>query len=87
MSDPLSSAVFTFPGTQQAMIAEDILRETGASLEVVPPPQELRAGCGLALRVTLKNVPAALMVLRAGGTTYSGLHRLGPDQQVVEELG
>jgi hypothetical protein len=80
-------AVVTFDSTHQAMAAEDILREEGVSLEVVPPPTNLSAGCGLALRVRLKDVPAAIEALNGRGATYAAIHLLDLEQKAVQRLG
>jgi hypothetical protein len=75
-------AVMTFDTTHQAMAAEDILREAGFQLEVVPPPRGLTAGCGLALRLDLSDIPAATQVLRRRSASWAAVHRLSPDGKV-----
>ena len=80
-------AIFTFATTHQAMVAEDVLREAGFRLEVVPPPRELSAGCGLALRMALDDVEAALRVLRSKEAGWETVHQLGPVQQIDKRLG
>ena len=80
-------AVFTFATTHQAMAAEDLLREAGFRLEVVPPPRELSAGCGLAVQVSLDDLAAAMGRLRSRGAVWEAVHRLGPAREVVEKLG
>lgn len=79
-------AVFTFASTHEAMAAEDVLREEGLSLDVIPPPRDLSAGCGLALRIALDDVPAALEALSREEARFEALHRVGMDQGVVERL-
>jgi hypothetical protein len=80
-------AIFTFATTHQAMAAEDILRQAGIGLEVVPPPRELSAGCGLALRVSLSQVAAARLALTSREAVWDAVHELGPAQEVVKKLG
>ncbi len=80
-------AIFTFATTHQAMAAEDILRQAGIELEVVPPPRELSPGCGLALRVSLRDVAAARLALTSRGAVWDAVHELGPAQEVVKKLG
>ena len=79
-------AVFTFATTHQAMAAEDILREAGVPLEVVPPPRELSPGCGLALKVSLGDVPVARATLEEKGASWDAIHELGPAQEVTRKL-
>ena len=81
------SAIFTFAATHQAMAAEDVLRQAGIGLEVVPPPPGLSPGCGLALRVSLRDVAAARCALATGGAAWEAVHELGPAQEVVAKLG
>ena len=80
-------AIFTFATTHQAMVAEDVLRDAGIGLEVVPPPRELSPGCGLALRVSLGGVSEAMDVLTSRGAAWEAVHELGPAQEVVKQLG
>jgi len=81
------NAIFTFATTHQAMAAEDLLREAGIGLEVVPPPRELSPGCGLALRVLLRDVAAARLALTSRGAVWDAVYELGPAQEVVKKLG
>jgi hypothetical protein len=53
---------------------------------VVPPPRELSAGCGLALRIALVDVPAALAALAAARARFETLHRLDATFAVVDRL-
>jgi Putative Se/S carrier protein-like len=69
------------------MAAEDLLREAGFRLEVVPPPRALSAGCGLAVLVSLDDVEAAMGHLRSREAVWEAVHRLGPAREVVEKLG
>jgi hypothetical protein len=80
-------AVLTFATTHQAMAAEDILREAEIPLEVVPPPRELSSGCGLALMVSLGDVPTARRVLTSRGAVWDAVHELGPAYNAVKKLG
>ncbi|MBC7294238.1 MAG: DUF3343 domain-containing protein [Thermoleophilia bacterium] len=80
------TAVITFDTTHQAMVAEDILRQAGFPLEVVPPPRSLSAGCGLALRLALADIGAALAELRTRGAGWAGAYRLDAAQQVVARV-
>ena len=80
-------ALFTFAGTHQAIAAEDILRDAAIGLEVVPPPRELSAGCGLALRVSLDDVSRAIDALTSRGAVWEAINELGPAQEVVKKLG
>lgn len=86
MPDLERRAVFTFATTHEAMTAEDVLRAEGVPLEVVPPPRELSAGCGLALRMAARDVAAALALLAREGARFEALHSLDADQRVVERL-
>jgi hypothetical protein len=80
-------AVVTFDSTHQAMRAEDILRAEGVGLEVVPPPANLRSGCGLALRVGVEDVPSVVAALARRRADYAAIHLLDREQKATEKLG
>lgn len=44
--------IITFPNTHMAILAEKSLLQGGFSVGVMPVPSSIRAGCGIALRVT-----------------------------------
>ncbi|MTV47906.1 DUF3343 domain-containing protein [Heliobacillus mobilis] len=48
--------LITFRSPQEAMAAEEILKEVTLSCLVVPTPRELAEGCGLSLRVFPQDV-------------------------------
>jgi hypothetical protein len=81
------TAIVTFNSTHHAMAAEDILRGEAIWLEVVPPPANLSAGCGLALRVRLEDVANVRDVLSSRGAVYAAIHLLDREQRAVEKLG
>ena len=43
--------IFTFPGTNHVIQAEDILLKAGLHVQVMPLPPAIQAGCGLCLRL------------------------------------
>lgn len=69
------------------MRAEDILRAQGLKLEVIPPPANLSAGCGLALRVAAGDVPVVKDTLARHGATYAAIHLLDGQQRATQKLG
>ena len=83
----IGDAVFTFETTHQAMAAEDILREAGFRLEVVPPPRGLTAGCGLALQLSERDVSAAAETLERASANWAAIHRLCADGKVLRIAG
>jgi hypothetical protein len=46
-------AVFTFDSSHHAFWAEDLARERGLSIDVIPAPAHAESKCGLALRLPL----------------------------------
>jgi hypothetical protein len=81
------TAIITFESTHHAMAAEDILRREAIGLEVVPPPANLSAGCGLALRVRLEDVANVIDALTRRGAVYAAIHLLDREQRAVKRLG
>lgn len=87
MHRQVKTAIVTFDSTHHAMAAEDILRSAAIGLEVVPPPSNLSAGCGLALRVRLEDVPKVVDALTSRGAVYAAVHLLDKEQRAVKKLG
>jgi|GEM_PF-5534352 len=62
--------IITYQTTHQAMAAEEVLHDAAIAFEVVPTPEEVSAGCGLAHRLREKDLDAAIAVLRDAGADY-----------------
>lgn len=58
------------------MAAEDHLRAAGIRLEVIPPPASLGAGCGLAIKVRMADIPAVKAILASKNDAFAGIHQL-----------
>lgn len=70
-----STVVFTFDTTNAAVWAEDVARDRGLVVEVVPAPEEAQALCDLAI-VTHESAAAAF----AAALTEEGVgFRIWPD--------
>jgi hypothetical protein len=69
------------------MKAEDVLREQGFALEVIPPPSGLGAGCGLALRLSTADIPAAMDALSSKHAEWAAVHLLDAYGKAGEKLG
>lgn len=68
------------------MKAEDVLRERGFAVEVIPPPRGLGAGCGLALRLGADDVPAAIEALSSKHAGWAAVNRLDAEGAAGERL-
>jgi hypothetical protein len=62
-----------FEDVQDAMAAEKVLRKADHTVRLVAPPPELRAGCDLALEVSLVEQPGIERVLNEKGAAYTSL--------------
>ncbi|MZP43845.1 DUF3343 domain-containing protein [Heliobacterium gestii] len=60
--------MITFVSPQEAMGAEDRLKERGLCCLVVPTPRELAEGCGLSLRVFPDDLESCRGALKNGST-------------------
>ncbi len=59
--------IITFKNTSHAIKAEQTLLQAGLNIGVLPLPPQVRAGCGICLRVGQDEIKAALAALcRAG---------------------
>lgn len=56
--------VFTFSTTSHAIAAETFLLEAGFSLQVMPLPSKIQAGCGICLRLSPTCQEKAQVVLK-----------------------
>ena len=72
--------ILTFATTHLAISAEEALLARGFPLEVVPVPEWIRAGCGLAIRIPVGAEEAALAALTAAGIPWQGLHGHRPSR-------
>jgi len=62
--------IITYQTTHQAMAAEEVLHDAAVAFEVVPAPEEVSAGCGLAHRLREKDLDAAVAALQDAGAEY-----------------
>ena len=81
------NAVFTFGTGRQVLAAQQVLRRAGIACEEVPPPREVVAGWGVALRIALSDMSAAVDALALKDTEWEAVYELGPRQEVVAKLG
>ncbi len=80
-------AVFTFENAHEEVAAEKVLRRAGIRSEPVPPPQDVDPGCGLALRVPLGDLAAAVAAFASSDSAWDSVYELGFLQEVVAKLG
>jgi len=81
------NAVFTFGTGRQVLAAQQVLRRAGIACEEVPPPREVVAGWGVALRIALSDMSAAVDALALKDAEWEAVYELGPQQEVVAKLG
>ena len=62
--------VLVFDTTHHAMWAEEVAREQGVAVEVVPAPEGTDAKCGLALEVLEEGFDSLLPKLEKEGIPY-----------------
>jgi hypothetical protein len=74
--------VFTFPSTHLAMAAEDVLREQGVSIEVIPTPPGHGSVCGLSIALRPGEAKRAVIVLRKRSIEWSELFPHQPPRPV-----
>lgn len=63
--------IITFQNTNSAIKSEHCLLAAGLSVGVMPLPGQIRAGCGICLRLTPEEIGGALRILtdnNIGGT-------------------
>lgn len=81
------NAVFTFETSRQVLVARQVLQRAGVGCEEVPPPRGIEAGWGVALRIALSDMSAAVDALALKDSEWEAVYELGPHQEVVARLG
>ena len=66
----MTTALFTFDSTHMALWAEEIARDVGIAVEVVPTPPGTGALCDLALLTAAASREALAEALTAAGVSY-----------------
>ena len=66
--------VFTFANTNYAIKAERALLDGGLTVQVMPLPPVVKAGCGLCLRLAPQDAKAACRLLQAAQVPYENLY-------------
>jgi len=66
--------VITFESTNDAIKAERLLLDGGLHVGVMPLPGQIKAGCGIALRLGGEELPGALKILVGGEAARSGVY-------------
>ena len=67
---PDSRPILTFDTTHHALWAEDVARENGIPIEVIPAPAESKAKCDLALLTLREQLEHLCSVLDHEGIEY-----------------
>lgn len=80
--------VITFDATTEAIRAEKLLVQAGLCPLVMPLPSQIKAGCGLCLRVRPEALQAARDALAEGQARWAGwfLRRPGKGGSTYEPL-
>lgn len=66
--------VITFESTNDAIKAERLLLDGGLHVGVMPLPGQIKACCGIALRLGGEELPDALKILAGGAAACSGVY-------------
>ena len=68
----MTEVVFTFDTTHMALWAEEVAREAGVPVEVIPAPPDRRARCDLALACRPADADRLAGILGAAGVEFAG---------------
>ncbi len=78
-------AVYVFDTTTDALAMEAWCREHGVPGRLIPLPQEISAGCGLAFRMTPQDDEKYRSAMEASGRKFAAVHSV--QQFVLREQG
>lgn len=71
--------VITFDTTTDAMMMESFAKENKLAGKVIPLPNEISAGCGLAFKIETEDLEKVTKTLEENGISYEKIHKLGVD--------
>lgn len=74
MREKTDCFVVTFPTTTAALAWEDVAKEKGISGRLVPIPQEITAGCGLAWKMPISEKETVQTLLQT--LVYDGMYEM-----------
>ena len=66
--------IITFNNTNSAIKGEKQLLDTGLNIAVMPLPPQIKAGCGICLRIKPAELQAAIKVLEQTGLADADLY-------------
>jgi len=75
MSEPTPVALYLFENSHLSLWAEDVAREKGIAVKVVPAPPQATATCGLALEISADACSALELAFEDEGIDYRKLSR------------
>lgn len=72
--------VITFDTTTDAMMMEAFAKENKLDGKIIPLPNEISAGCGLAFKIETEDLEKVTKTLEDNSISYEKIHKLGVDQ-------
>ena len=72
--------VITFDTTTDAMMMESFAKENKLAGKVIPLPNEISAGCGLAFKIETEDLEKITKTLEENSISYEKIHKLGVDK-------
>lgn len=72
--------VITFDTTTDAMMMEAFAKENKLSGKLIPLPNEISAGCGLAFKIETEDLEKVTKTLEENSISYEKIHKLGVDK-------
>ena len=73
MRETMTEYVFTFSSTQHSIAAEQALCGASIPVKVMPLPPQIKAGCGLCLRLSGEVFAQAAEILAQHKIAFSGI--------------
>lgn len=72
--------VITFDTTTDAMMMEAFAKENKFAGKIIPLPNEISAGCGLAFKIESGDFEEIQKILKENSISYEKIHDLGVDK-------
>ena len=71
--------VITFDTTTDAMMMEAFAKDNKLDGNIIPLPNEISAGCGLAFKIETEDLEKVTKTLEENSISYEKIHKLGVD--------
>ncbi len=82
----LDFCVITFYSTHLALQFEKLIKGSGLRVKLIPVPRKISSSCGIAGRISPKDLTVVRKICQEKGLAYDSVYRIFNDQTKQPEL-